>query len=198
MFLQSMVSFAISLCGYLTIFRTGIFPGRGNTIWRDWYTHEVVDYIVGANTTLSAPLGHINVHVRDGAAILLHTTPGYTIEETRQSDYSLLVHLNSNGIASGKAYIDDGESLPPTPYKEVEFLSDNGKAEIKVIGYYTVKQKLTEITVLVNGVTNSSPAVVTVGGKQVKNVSWNLQKGELAIKGLEVDLNKNTTISWSL
>jgi len=176
----------------------GIFPGRGNTIWRDWYTHEIINYTAGANTTLSAPLGHINVHVRDGAAILLHTKPAYTIEETRQSDYSLVVHLTPNGTASGKAYIDDGESLPPTPYREVEFDVAEGKAEIKVTGDYTVKSKLVEITVLVNGATGSSTALAKVGGKRVKEVFWDSRKGELVIKGLEIDLNKGATVSWSL
>ncbi|KAJ7473456.1 family 31 glycoside hydrolase, partial [Mycena latifolia] len=40
----------------------GIFPGRGKTIWRDWYTGAVVNATAGGNTTLAAPLGHIPVH----------------------------------------------------------------------------------------------------------------------------------------
>jgi hypothetical protein len=95
----------------------GVFPGRGRSVWRDWYTHEVVDAAPGANVTLAAPLGHINVHVRDGAAILLHAAPAYTVAETRRGPFELLVTQAADGVAMGEAYVDDGESVPPTPSK---------------------------------------------------------------------------------
>lgn len=161
----------------------------------------MVNYTAGANTTLDAPLGHVNVHVRDGAAILLHTTPGYTIEETRQSDYSLLVHLTPNGTASGKAYMDDGESLPPTPFKEIEFSASNGKVEMKITGDYHVQNKLAEVTVLINGYNGSasrSVSSVTVAEKKWTSFAWDAQKGELMIKSLKLDLNEATMLSWSL
>jgi len=174
----------------------GIFPGRGSVTWRDWYTHEVLNYTSGANTTLSAPLGHINVHVRDGAAILLHKTPGYTITETRKSDYNLLVHLSANGTASGKAYMDDGESQPPTPYRELEFAAADGKVKIKTSGKYHVENKLSEITVLLNGEFASSLGEVTVENKSWPSFSWDSGKGKLVIHGLDLDLNTARTISW--
>ncbi|TFY77203.1 hypothetical protein EWM64_g6809 [Hericium alpestre] len=86
----------------------GIFPGRGQIIWRDWYTHEVVNATAGAPTTLAAPLGHIPVHVRDGAAILLHSQPGYTTNETRASPYALLVSLGVDGRAFGTPFRKPG------------------------------------------------------------------------------------------
>src|ERR1700733_4006377 len=81
----------------------GIFPGRGNVVWRDWYTHDIVEYTSGVAMTLTAPLGHINVHVRDGSAILLHAVPAYTIEETQQGPFSLLVSLSADSQAFGTA-----------------------------------------------------------------------------------------------
>jgi alpha-glucosidase len=95
-----------------------------------------VNYTPGANTTLDAPLGHINIHLRAGAAILLHKTPAYTIKETSQSDYSLLVHLTPNGTAGGTAYLDDGESMPPTPFRDIKFEASGGKLTIKSVGDY--------------------------------------------------------------
>ncbi len=99
----------------------GIFPGRGQVIWRDWYTQERVNASIGTNTTLDAPLGHINVHIRDGAALLLHSSPAYTVEETRQGPFSLLVSLSSAGEAFGTAFLDDGVSFPPGPSTTVTF-----------------------------------------------------------------------------
>ena len=131
--------------------------------------------------------------------MFLYTTPGYTIEETRQSSFSLLLHLTSNGTASDKAYMDDGESLPPTPYREVAFDVSKGKLEIGGVGKYIVKQKLSEITVLINGASNKSQVgSVSVGNEKWTKWSWDGQKGELVIKNLKIDLNSKSTVSWSL
>ncbi|OAX37415.1 hypothetical protein K503DRAFT_783640 [Rhizopogon vinicolor AM-OR11-026] len=48
-----------------------VFPGRGSVIWREWYTHAVVNAISRGNTTLDAPISYINVHIRDSSALLL-------------------------------------------------------------------------------------------------------------------------------
>ena len=69
----------------------------------------------GGNTTLDAPLSHINVHIGDNSALLLHQEPGYTTYETREGPYALLVSLNVAGTAFGTAYVDDGISFPPGP-----------------------------------------------------------------------------------
>jgi len=46
----------------------GVFPGIGQgERWYDWYTLQEVQAQPGENVTLSAPLEHINVHVRGGS-----------------------------------------------------------------------------------------------------------------------------------
>ncbi|OBZ71666.1 Alpha-glucosidase [Grifola frondosa] len=171
----------------------GIFPGRGKTIWRDWYTHDVVDAVVGANTTLAAPLGHINVHVRDGAAILLHAEPAYTVTETRAGPYALLVAQAADGHAFGTAYIDDGETLPPTPNATLTFTATRGQIAITSRGAYDVKQKLNAVTVL--GV-SSKPVEVWAVGKKVDSWDYVAEQEKLAVNGLGLDLNVAATISW--
>ena len=98
--------------------------------------------------TFSAPLGHINVHVRDGSAILLHAEPGYTTTETRAGPYSLLVSQASDGYAFGTAYIDDGISIPPTPNTTVEFHAKKGSLSITSSGSFKVDQSLESVTIL--------------------------------------------------
>ncbi|KAJ7064072.1 glycosyl hydrolases family 31-domain-containing protein [Mycena amicta] len=175
----------------------GIFPGRGKTVWRDWYTHDVLNAstAIGTNTTLNAPLGHIPVHVRDGAAILLHHEPAYTVEETRQGPYALLVTLsgsNSKQSASGSAYVDDGVSDPPGPSRVLSFTAQSGSLRIASAGKYSIAQKLAQVTVL--GVAKK-PREVIVGGKVAK-FSYAAKQQELVVSGLSVDLNKATTITW--
>ncbi|KAI9066533.1 glycoside hydrolase family 31 protein [Trametes sanguinea] len=173
----------------------GIFPGRGRTIWRDWYTHEVVNATAGANTTLSAPLGHINVHIRDGSALLLHAQPVYTTTETRAGPYSLLVSQAADGYAFGTAYIDDGETVPPTPNTTLEFKARKGGLSISSRGNFDVKQKLETVTVL--GAATAKPREVKVNGKKVE--SWEFDEGleRLVVKDLNIDLNESTSLTWA-
>jgi alpha-glucosidase len=174
-------------------FWIGIFPGRGSVVWRDWYTHNVVDAPAGSNTTLSAPLGHINIHVRDGSAILLHAKPAYTIEETRRGPYSLLVSLTPDGHAFGSAYIDDGESDPPGPSKTVMFTAKEGKLRIKSDGSFHVRQLVKDITLL--GV--EKPKEVLIPGQKVANWQYMEAQRKLVMNGVDVDLNKGATLVWA-
>ncbi|KAF7313029.1 Glycoside hydrolase family 31 protein [Mycena kentingensis (nom. inval.)] len=174
----------------------GIFPGGGKVVWRDWYTHDIVNASTTGNTTLAAPLGHIPVHVRDGAAILLHQKPAYTVEETRQGPYSLLVTLSGSGSkqsAFGSAYVDDGISDPPGPSRVVSFSAHGGKLAISSTGKFSIAQKLAEVTVL--GVA-AKPKTVSVGGKTAKFVYAAAQQ-RLFVSGLAVDLNKGAVIQWN-
>ncbi|KAF8898025.1 glycosyl hydrolases family 31-domain-containing protein [Gymnopilus junonius] len=173
---------------------SGIFPGRGNVIWRDWYTHNVVESTPGQPTLLSAPLGHINVHIRDGAAILLHTQPGYTIEETRQGPYSLIISQSAKGVAHGTAYIDDGISHPPGPNRILEFSSTKNAVVISSAGSFHVVQKLQDVTVL--GV-SSRPKSVTVNGQNVQGWTYEAQQDKLVVASVNADLNKPLTVTWS-
>ncbi|KAF7304057.1 Glycoside hydrolase family 31 protein [Mycena indigotica] len=173
----------------------GIFPGKGKSVWRDWYTHDVVNASITGNTTLSAPLGHIPVHVRDGAAILLHQKPAYTVEETRQGPYALLVTLSGSGAkqsASGSAYVDDGASDPPGPARVLSFAARTGSVRIGGTGKYKISQKLAQVTVL--GVAKK-PREVSVDGKKAK-FEWTARQQRLVVSGLSVDLNKATTVEW--
>ena len=98
----------------------GVFPGVGDgEKWYDWYTLQPVQAKAGENVTMSAPLEHINVHIRGGSVLPLQT-PAYTTAETRANPYSLLIALDAQEEASGYLYLDDGESLVPLALKLIE------------------------------------------------------------------------------
>jgi len=162
-------------------------------IWRDWYTHDVVESTPGERVTFAAPLGHINVHVRDGSIILLHAKPAYTIRETRQGPYSLLVFQSSQGLAFGTAYIDDGISDPPGPHRILTFFSTPNQVVISVEGDFTVEQKLTDITVLGVG---SEPTSVLLHGRKVGNWTYAQQQGKLVALEIDADLNAPLLLEW--
>jgi len=98
----------------------GVFPGIGEgTNWYDWYTLQPVQANTQENVTLSAPIEHINVHVR-GGSILPMQEPAYTTAETRANPYSLLVALDETSQATGSLYLDDGTSLVQNATKMVQ------------------------------------------------------------------------------
>ncbi|KAN0082905.1 glycoside hydrolase family 31 protein [Tylopilus felleus] len=171
----------------------GMFPGRGRVVWRDWYTHAAVDATPTSPTTLDAPIGHINVHVRDGAALLLHHRPAYTIAETRAGPYALLVSLDRAGTAFGTAYVDDGVSPPPTRNRTWTFSAAEGVLRIRSRGTDVVQPMLTRITVL--GV--PAPSVVQVHGRVVGAWRYNASTEELVVYDVAIDLGEDTDVVWS-
>lgn len=205
MFLQSMVC----LHSYIPYIHTqnhppsGIFPGEGHVTWRDWYTHDIVHPAPHWNSpiSLSAPLGHIPVHIRSGSALLLYQNPAYTTEETRQGPFALLVSLDSErngGGAFGTAYLDDGDSYPPGPSTILTMSASvrTGEVRVQPEGSYEIQQKLEMVTVL--GVA-SKPGQVEVNGRRVSTRGWEWLSAQekLVVKSASASLNDAVTISWT-
>ena len=180
----------------------GFFPGRGSVRWWDWYTHEVVSAAAGETTSLSSPLGHINVHVRDGAILLLHAQPGYTTAETRAGPYALLITLppSSGESAFGTAYIDDGVALPPCPNTTLDFRASAGRltSEPVVGSPFNITSELTKVTIL--GLSDK-PSNVMLQGTTLSSETWAFDHGrrELVVAGdgVHIDLNEDVTLEWN-
>jgi len=186
----------------------GHFPGTGSVVWRDFFTHERLANPTKMHT-LGVPLGKIGVHIRSGTAIILHQEPGYTIASTRRSDLTLLVSLSpgTDGDAQGKVFLDDGESQPPTPYREVKVFAKGGRhgGEIRFVGEgtYASQPKLQKVIILVNddcGEPEAGTGVteVRVGGRSWGSWSWDGKVGKLVVEKVGIDLNGLTldTIGW--
>jgi len=77
----------------------------------DWY--DFWNFAPLANTgyqNLSAPLEHINVHVRGGVVIPMQLS-ALTTTASRQLPFFLIIALAADGRAAGNLYLDDGETL---------------------------------------------------------------------------------------
>lgn len=180
----------------------------GSVVWRDFFTHERLSNLAKTQT-LAVPLGKIGLHIRSGTAIVLHQEPGYTIASTRRSDLSLLISLSpgTEGGVRGKVYLDDGESLPPTPYRQVEIFAEGGRrgGEIRFVGEgtYVSQSKLQKVVILVNDdlgeqEAGSGVTEVRVGRKTWESWSWDGKLGKLVVEGAGIDLNGMSldTIGW--
>ncbi|NXU47106.1 MGAL glucoamylase, partial [Turnix velox] len=77
--------------------------------WYDYHTDEFIRFR-GQFQNLSAPLGHINLHVR-GGYILPQQDPAQTTFYSRINPLSLLVALNDSQQAEGQLYWDNGVQI---------------------------------------------------------------------------------------
>lgn len=126
----------------------GTFPGANDTdVYYDWYTLEKQNFTAGKNHSLKAPLGHIPLHVRGGHVIPLQD-PAYTVAESRNGSWSLLVALDNDGKASGRLYSDDGESVHVNKSITVDFVASHGHLSASAIGKYSLDQPLANVTIL--------------------------------------------------
>lgn len=173
---------------------TAYFP-EANGNWRNVFTYEALDVPANTNTTIPAPLSTINVHLRPGRAILSYTEPRYTIAETSQQPYKLIVNLNKNGSASGSAYLDDGKSMPPTNNREATFKANNKTLTGKSNGSFKVNNSLDEIILL--GV-EKQPSSLKSGDRDLLNsAKFDQSRNMLNITNVNVDLNNDWSISWN-
>lgn len=125
----------------------GTFPGSGSSeVYYDWYTHQEQDFENGKNETLSAPLGHIPLHIRGGHVLPMQEAM-MTTAECRNSSWSLLVALDLDGSALGSLYVDDGVSLDSDSLL-VNFVASNGFLSGSSFGEYNVSQPMANITIL--------------------------------------------------
>ncbi|KIL65252.1 glycoside hydrolase family 31 protein [Amanita muscaria Koide BX008] len=154
---------------------------------------EVVTPSDNGSVVRPAPLGHINVHIRDGAAILLYAKPAYTIYETQQGPFALVVTQASDGSSFGTAYLDDGESYPPGPSRELTITASVGEVSIKGEGTFQIEQNLEEATIL--GV-STPPESVSLNGKAVGGWEYFEQQKRLVVSGLATDLNSPVLLQW--
>ena len=154
----------------------------------------------GSTVHLDAPLAHIPVLIRSGAALLLHSQPGYTTRASATAPYALLVTLGSEGHAYGTAVVDDGETLGPddedsSQSRTLTFEASDKLLEIGGQGAFRVVQTLGVITVL--GV-NKAPRWVRLDGANVPSRKWVYDSAvqRLVVSGLSVDLNGRSTVTW--
>ena len=153
-----------------------------------------MDFPAGKNETLEAPLGHIPLHIR-GGNILPTQEPGYTIAQSRKNPFGLIVALDKNGGASGKLYLDDGESQEVESSLFVNFVALNNTIVSSPYGDYKISEPLSNITIL--GV-NEKPDSVTFEGK---DVTYTYENSTLFVTDLNKDskdgaFDKQFTLKW--
>jgi alpha-glucosidase len=94
----------------------------------------------GAEVTLDdVDFTEIPLHVRGGAVIPLRAESALTTTEVRTKPFHLIVAPDRDGRASGKLYLDDGDSIKQPSTSEIEFTYDNGVLKVSGSFDYTAE-----------------------------------------------------------
>jgi alpha-glucosidase len=135
----------------------------------DFFTGEQVQG-QGANVTRdNVDYTQIPVHIRGGSIIPMRVDGANTTRQLRELDFELIVAPDANGVATGRLYLDDGESVTPSATSEITFAYDAKAKTLVVAGTfgYPTNLKIDKVTVLgANGNSSKSP-----GSRQGKTVN---------------------------
>jgi len=170
----------------------GVFPGsKDGVVWYDWYNQTAVNATPGANVTMDAPLGHINVHIR-GGSVLPQQEAGLTTTACRNNPWSVIAALSAEGTATGSLYIDDGESIIQNATLSVDFTAEKQRLYASARGLWQEKNALANITVL--GVQTAPQNVSLNGQALVSGVVYNSTSKVLKVTGLQ---NATSSGAWA-
>ncbi|KAH8695574.1 putative lysosomal alpha-glucosidase [Talaromyces proteolyticus] len=113
-----------------------------DTFYDFWTGEKVIG--TGSQITLdNITYTDIPVHVRGGSILPLRVDANQanTTAQLRTHDFELLIAPDANGKATGSLYLDDGISVNPSSYSEIEFSYDNGHLTVSgTFGFHTELQ----------------------------------------------------------
>ena len=87
-----------------------------------FYDFKTLAPVQGQGTYISldsVPFTEIPLHIRGGVVLPLRAQSAMTTTEVRKQDFELVVAPGGDGKATGKLYVDDGESVSPSSRTEV-------------------------------------------------------------------------------
>lgn len=148
-------------------------------------TWEVVEGSGSEITLDDIDFTQIPLHVRGGAVIPLRAESGLTTTEVRAKPFQLIVAPDRDGKASGKLYLDDGDSIEQEATSEIEFKYENGVLEVSGSFDYTAEDaRVSAVKVLGSKKPGKAPKYGKKGKgkKKCKDDEWEYKKGVVTIE----------------
>jgi alpha-glucosidase len=118
-------------------------------LFYDFYTHEPIYGKGEFKTITNQGLLDIPLFLRAGTIVPVRVLPAMTTMELRDQDFEFIIPLNMNGEASGKLYLDHGDSVGLRYNRSIiKIKYSNDELSVKGTYGYQTKAKLARITVL--------------------------------------------------
>lgn len=148
-------------------------------------TWEVVEG-EGAEVTLDdVAFTDIPLHVRGGAVIPLRAEGGLTTTQVRTKPFELIVAPDREGKASGKLYLDDGDSIEQAATSEIEFSYEDGVLQVTGSFEYTAEDaRVSVVKILGSEKPGKKPSYGKKGGEKKKcgDEDWKFEDGVVIIE----------------
>jgi alpha-glucosidase len=93
----------------------------------DYWTYAKVEGQGQSVTVSNVSYSDITVHIRGGSIVPHRVNSANTTKAVRKEDFLILVAPDADGKATGRLYLDDGESLEQPSISEVSFSYEGGK-----------------------------------------------------------------------
>ena len=132
-----------------------------------FYDFDTLSVVEGAGSfvTLSdIPFTKIPLHIKGGAILPLRAQSAMTTTALRKKDFEFIVAPDIQGEASGSLYIDDGESIAPASFTDVNLRFKDGKLEIWGVFGYAPCVNISRVRFLSVG---KQPNGVLINGKHI-------------------------------
>lgn len=116
----------------------------------DFFTGEEVQGQGATVTRTNVNFTEIPVHIRGGSIIPMRVDGANNTQLLRELDFELIIAPDSGGKASGRLYLDDGESVTPSSFSEITFAYDS-RTKSAVVGgsfQYQTTSRLSRVTLL--------------------------------------------------
>jgi alpha-glucosidase len=136
-------------------------------IWYDYWTHERIDSPGETTSRSGLKTNEIPVHIRGGTIIPQRVNSANTTKLLRKEDFIILVAPGADGKASGRLYLDDGESIEQPSITEIKFNWESNK--LTTSGSFNYAGS--------NGESTTVTKVVVLGGEgndREQEGNWNM------------------------
>lgn len=133
----------------------------------DFFTGEQIQGEGATVTRDNVSFTEIPVHIRGGSIIPMRVNGANNTQLLRELDFELVIAPSADGRASGRLYLDDGESVSPNSWSEITF-EYNSKTRAAVVGGsfgYQTSSRIARVILL--GEKGSSDALTAEIGKVV-------------------------------
>lgn len=116
----------------------------------DFFTGAPVQGQGAKVTRTGVGYSDIPVHIRGGAILPMRVDGANTTAQLRELDFELVVAPDAHGRASGRLYLDDGESIAPAATSEISFAYNAQSKHVVVSGTfgYPTRARIVRVTVL--------------------------------------------------
>jgi alpha-glucosidase len=127
----------------------------------DFFTGEEVQGQGATVTRTNVSFTEIPVHIRGGSIIPMRVDGANNTKLLRELDFELIIAPDSRGKASGRLYLDDGESVTPSSSSEITFAYDSSTKSAVVGGRfdYQTASKLSKVILLGEKDSSDSTAI---------------------------------------